>query len=142
MFNLNSLLQNEFAMSGGLTKSLPRCQTVAARHRGPSIADKRSARANRIAADLVPSDRMSLNGIAAALDRRHVPTPGGSGHWHAAQVSRLLKRLAARARWTTNPWSGWLAQPCGDRARDATPRPVLRARGTNLGWVRLALSRY
>jgi hypothetical protein len=41
----------------------------------------------------------SLNGIAAALDERHIPTPGGSGHWHAAQVARLLKRLAARARW-------------------------------------------
>jgi hypothetical protein len=75
-----------------------------------SIADKRSARANRIAADLAPiigelraAGLTSLNGIAAALDRRHVPTPGGSGHWHAAQVSRLLKRLAARARWTTNP---------------------------------------
>jgi hypothetical protein len=97
-------------MSGVLTKSLPRCQTVAARHRGPSIADKRSARANRIAADLAPiigelraTGLTSLNGIAAALDRRHVPTPAGSGHWHAAQVSRLLKRLAARARWTTNP---------------------------------------
>jgi hypothetical protein len=97
-------------MSGVLTKSLPRCQAVAARHRGPSIADKaRSARANQIAADLAPiiaelraTGLTSLNGIAAALDRRHVPTPAGSGHWHAAQVSRLLKRLAARALWTTN----------------------------------------
>jgi hypothetical protein len=76
-------------------------------HRAPSVADKaRSARANQVAADLAPiiaelraAGVTSLNGIAAALDERHIPTPGGSGHWHAAQVSRLLKRLAARARW-------------------------------------------
>ena len=36
----------------------------------------------------------SLNGIAAALDERGVPTPAGSRHWHAAQVARVLKRLA------------------------------------------------
>jgi hypothetical protein len=71
-------------------------------HRAPSIADKaRIARANRIAADLSPviaelraAGITSLNGIAAALDARRVPTPAGSGHWHAAQVSRVLKRLA------------------------------------------------
>jgi hypothetical protein len=71
-------------------------------HRAQSIADKaRIARANRIAADLSPviaelraAGITSLNGIAAALDARRVPTPAGSGHWHAAQVSRVLKRLA------------------------------------------------
>jgi hypothetical protein len=76
-------------------------------HRGPSIADvARTARANRIAAGLAPviaelhaAGVTSLNGIAAALDKRRVPTPRGSGHWHAAQVSRLLKRLAGRERW-------------------------------------------
>jgi hypothetical protein len=76
-------------------------------HRAPSIADKtRSARANKVANELAPviaelraAGVTSLNGIAAALDERHIPTPGGSGHWHAAQVSRLLKRLAARTRW-------------------------------------------
>jgi hypothetical protein len=36
----------------------------------------------------------SLNGIAAALNARGVPTPAGSGRWHPAQVARLLKRLA------------------------------------------------
>jgi hypothetical protein len=79
-------------------------------HRAPSIADKaRSARANQVAADLAPiiaelraAGITSLNGIAAALEARHVSTPGGSGHWHAAQVSRLLKRIAARARWVTH----------------------------------------
>jgi hypothetical protein len=28
------------------------------------------------------------------LDERKIPTPADSGHWHAAQVARLLKRLA------------------------------------------------
>jgi hypothetical protein len=70
-------------------------------HRAQSSADKaRMARANAHVADLAPviaelqaSGVTSLKGIAAALDARHVPTPG-SGHWHAAQVARLLKRLA------------------------------------------------
>jgi hypothetical protein len=74
-------------------------------HRAPSIADKaRAARANQVANELAPiiaelqaAGLTSL--IASALEKRHIPTPGGSGHWHAAQVSRLLKRLAARGRW-------------------------------------------
>jgi hypothetical protein len=69
-------------------------------HRAPSVADKaRIARANRTAADLAPvlaelraAGITKLNDIAAA--RACVPTPPGSGHWHAAQVSRVLKRLA------------------------------------------------
>jgi hypothetical protein len=71
-------------------------------HRAPSIADKaRIARADARAAELAPviaelraAGIKSLNRIAVALDERGVPTPAGSGHWHAAQVSRLLKRLA------------------------------------------------
>jgi hypothetical protein len=71
-------------------------------HRAPNAADKaRTARASRAAADLAPiiadlrgAGVTSLNGIAAALDERRIPTPAGSGHWHAAQVARLLKRLA------------------------------------------------
>jgi hypothetical protein len=53
------------------------------RHRGPSIADKaRSARANRITAlapiiaELRATGLTSLNGIAAALDRRCVGRRG------------------------------------------------------------------
>jgi|HubBroStandDraft_6_1064221.scaffolds.fasta_scaffold1463594_2 hypothetical protein len=60
-----------------------------------------AARANAHAADLAPVLKelraawtTSLNGIAAALNARHVPTPAGSGHWHPAQVARILKRLA------------------------------------------------
>jgi hypothetical protein len=61
----------------------------------------RAARANAHAADLAPilkelqaAGITSLNRIAAALDERRIPTPAGSGHWHAAQVARLLRRLA------------------------------------------------
>jgi hypothetical protein len=71
-------------------------------HRGPSIADKaRTARAVAQAVHLAPiiaelqaSGITSLTGIAEALNARAVPTPAGSRHWHAAQVARLLKRLA------------------------------------------------
>jgi Recombinase len=63
-----------------------------------------SARANASAATLAPIIKelqaagiTSLNGIAAALDERGVPTPRGSAHWYAGQVSRLLKRLAGRS---------------------------------------------
>jgi hypothetical protein len=75
-------------------------------HRGPSIADKaRSARATARAADLAPimselkaEGITSLNGIAAALNARGVPTPAGSSHWHASQVARVLRRLAFLSR--------------------------------------------
>jgi hypothetical protein len=47
----------------------------------------RAARANSRAADLAPVVKAlqaagitSLNGIAAALNERHVPTPAGGGH--------------------------------------------------------------
>jgi hypothetical protein len=61
----------------------------------------RAARANANAADLAPilkelqaAGITSLNGIADALNERHVLTPAGSGHWYAMHVARLLKRLA------------------------------------------------
>jgi hypothetical protein len=71
-------------------------------HRALNDADKaRMARANASAATLAPIVRelqasgvTSLNGLAAALNERGVPTPAGSHYWHAAQVSRLLKGLA------------------------------------------------
>jgi hypothetical protein len=60
----------------------------------------RAARANAHAADLAPilkelqaAGITSLNRIADALNARRIPTPAGSGHWHAMQVARLLKRL-------------------------------------------------
>jgi hypothetical protein len=72
--------------------------TSAARRTGIEV---RAARANQKAAHLAPIDKelqaggiTSLNAIAAELNARHVPTPAGSGRWHAMQVSRLLRRLA------------------------------------------------
>jgi recombinase len=71
-------------------------------HRALNNADKaRMARAQASAATLAPIVKelratgiTSLNGIAAALNERAVPTPAGGRHWYASQVSRLLKRLA------------------------------------------------
>jgi hypothetical protein len=72
-------------------------------HRALNNADKaRMARANASAATLAPivvrelqaAGVTSLNGLAAALNERGVPTPAGSAHWYASQVARLLKRLA------------------------------------------------
>jgi Recombinase len=71
-------------------------------HRALNNADRaRMARANACAATLAPiiaevraAGVTSLNGIAAALNERGVPTPAGSEHWYASQVSRVLKRLA------------------------------------------------
>jgi predicted flap endonuclease-1-like 5' DNA nuclease len=80
-------------------------EAINGRRRAPTIPyQARSARANKPAADLAPiiaelqaTGITSLKGIAAALNKRGVPTPAGIGHWHAAQVSRVLKRLAAGA---------------------------------------------
>jgi hypothetical protein len=82
-------------------------------HRALNNADKaRMARANASAATLAPIVRelqasgvTSLNGLAAALNERRVPTPWGKSHWHAMQVSRVLKRLAG---------SGWRRNRAGD----------------------------
>jgi hypothetical protein len=75
-------------------------------HRARSYPYKaRSARANRVADELAPvigelraAGITSLNGIAAALNKRG----SRSGRWHAAQVSRILKRLAGQARRAPN----------------------------------------
>jgi hypothetical protein len=63
--------------------------------------EARIARADESAAKLAPLVKAlqatgvtSLEGIAAALNERGVPTPRGRGQWYAMQVSRLLKRLA------------------------------------------------
>jgi hypothetical protein len=66
----------------------------------------RQARADQRAADLAPiinelraAGTTSSKGIAQALNERGVLTPRG-GRWYAMQVSRVLKRLAAK---TTSP---------------------------------------
>jgi hypothetical protein len=59
----------------------------------PAAHKVRAVRANAHAADLAPilkelqaAGITSLNGIDAALNERHVPTPAGSGHWHPARA--------------------------------------------------------
>jgi hypothetical protein len=60
-------------------------------------AEARTAGANERAAKLGPIIKAlqtegitSLSGIAAALDKRRVPTPLGRGHWYATQVRRVF----------------------------------------------------
>jgi hypothetical protein len=60
----------------------------------------RTARADARAADLAPliaelraSGVTTLQGIAAALNARKVPTPRGRGKWQGSQVRRVLARL-------------------------------------------------
>ena len=60
----------------------------------------RVARADARATDLAPliaepraSGVTTLQGIAAALNARKVPTPRGRGEWQAQQVRRVLARL-------------------------------------------------
>jgi DNA invertase Pin-like site-specific DNA recombinase len=59
----------------------------------------RQERAERHAADLWPmiaaiqaGGATSLRAIAAELNRRGIPTPRGTGTWHAMQVQRVLDR--------------------------------------------------
>jgi DNA invertase Pin-like site-specific DNA recombinase len=63
--------------------------------------EARMARADAKAADYAPviaelqaAGTTSLRGIAAELNSRGIPTATGTGSWQAAQVSRLLARLA------------------------------------------------
>jgi hypothetical protein len=51
------------------------------------------ARSAPILKELQAAGITSLNGIAAALGERRIPTPAGSGHWQATQVARVLRRL-------------------------------------------------
>jgi hypothetical protein len=57
-------------------------------------ADERAANVASLIAALQAAGVTKLQGIAAALNERGVPTPSGHRHWRPMQVSRLLKRLA------------------------------------------------
>jgi hypothetical protein len=64
--------------------------------------EARQARAKQTAVELAPviaevraAGITSLKGIAKALNARRVPTAWGKSHWHAMQVSRVLRRLPA-----------------------------------------------
>jgi hypothetical protein len=112
-------------------------------HRGPSIADKaRTARAVARAVDLSPiiaelqaAGITSLNGIAAALTERGIPTPAGSGHWYASQVARVLRRLArlrSRRRSGIGDAGMWIAA-CGIvSVWPPTKEPIIIAAMPNL----------
>jgi hypothetical protein len=61
-----------------------------------------TARANARAAELAPiiaelraTGATSLRAIAAALNRRGIPTATGRGEWSGKQVGRVLARLPA-----------------------------------------------
>jgi hypothetical protein len=56
-------------------------------------ADARAANVAPLIAALQAAGVNKLQGIAAALNERGVPTPSGHRHWRPMQVSRLLKRL-------------------------------------------------
>jgi ABC-type hemin transport system ATPase subunit len=46
-------------------------------------------------ASTLASGVTTLQGIAAALNERQIPTASGNGQWQAVQVARVLARLAA-----------------------------------------------
>ena len=73
----------------GSTRALDAVPLPLARGLSHAVREARADESSRRAAVT------SLNGIAAALDERRVPTPAGSQYWHAAQVSRVLRRLAS-----------------------------------------------
>jgi hypothetical protein len=72
--------------------------TDAARYAGSKALKARAnARAADLAltiADIQASGARSLRAIAAALNARGIPTATGTGKWEAAQVARVLARLA------------------------------------------------
>jgi DNA invertase Pin-like site-specific DNA recombinase len=99
-------------LEAGLISTRTKAALAAAKARGkrlggfrgykPSETDRasalaaRRAKAARLSRDLAPiledirsSGIASLNGIAAELTRREIPTPRGSQGWSAVQVQRL-----------------------------------------------------
>jgi len=72
-----------------------------------AAAEARTARANENARKLAPIIKAiqaqgitTLNGIAAALNGRRLPTPRGRGKWQATQVRRLLKWVGGLVSFT------------------------------------------
>ena len=65
---------------------------------GPKVqsdrADARAAGLAPILAKLRAGGVTSPEALAAALTARNIPTPSGRGSWSAAQVRRLVKRIA------------------------------------------------
>ena len=72
---------------------------------GDNARKVRTARADAYAAKLAPtikklraSGATTLRAIAAALNKRNIPTPSGRGEWRPVQVARILARLRGEAR--------------------------------------------
>jgi hypothetical protein len=70
--------------------------------RGDNARKVRTARADAHAAKLAPTIKKlrargaTLRAIAAALNKRNIPTASGrGGEWHPAQVARVLARIGA-----------------------------------------------
>jgi hypothetical protein len=105
-------------------------------HRGPNTANNaRSARAFAQVVELAPVIALlegrgvtTLNGIATEPHARGIPTPQGGQRWHAAQVDRVLKRLAALPQL---PASGLDAAPPADSAYRSRDDSVLSAHATD-----------
>jgi hypothetical protein len=66
---------------------------------GDNARKVRTARADAHAAKLAPTIKKlrargaTLRAIAAALNKRNIPTATGRGEWQAPQVARVLARL-------------------------------------------------
>jgi hypothetical protein len=65
-----------------------------ARRAYAASADARAAALAPTIAKIRASGVTSLRGIAAALNRRGIPTLSGRGEWQATQVRRVSARLA------------------------------------------------
>jgi hypothetical protein len=68
---------------------------------GDNARKVRTARADAHAAKVAPTIKKlqasgvtTLRAIAAALNKRNIPTPTGRSQWRAVQVARVLARLA------------------------------------------------
>jgi hypothetical protein len=58
-------------------------------------AIKRAADFAPVIAEIKASGATSLRAIADGLNARNIPTMGGTGRWHSAQVARVLARMRA-----------------------------------------------
>lgn len=65
---------------------------LAARKARRLRADERAAKLAPVFKAIQAAGITTLNGIAEALNKRHIPTPSGHGHWYAVQVARVLAR--------------------------------------------------
>jgi hypothetical protein len=99
-------------------------RALAARRAGPG---HRAAVAAAAGAGAGPPGRVTLEGIAAELEARGVPAPGGGRRWSAVAVARVLGALPAPG----GGWPGPRARAC--RRTDGGARKRARPRGRRAG---------